>query len=83
MNERKAEGLVLEQVRPERFDECADFIFEHFFPRERLAIASGLDKKPFYGARDLYKNWMSQVHFIHLISFHFLMDLVWRDRAFR
>ena len=83
MDERKAEGLVLEQVRPQRYDECADFIFEHFFPRERLAIASGLDKKPFYGARDLYKNSMSQVHFIHLIWFHFLMDLVWRDRAFR
>ena len=53
------DGLRIERVQPSRYEEFVDFIYENFFPYERLAIASGLDKKPNFKARPTYLSWLA------------------------
>ena len=51
--------LRIEKVQPNRYEEFVDFIYEHFFPYERLAIASGMDKKPDLKVRPAYLSWLA------------------------
>ena len=48
------------QVTPDLFDECLDFFYAEFFPRERLAKASGLDRLMYTGARHIYSQWLAE-----------------------
>ena len=54
-----ADLVVIEIVQEERYEEFVDFIYREFFPRERLAIASGLDRKPYLGLRHKYLQWLA------------------------
>lgn len=43
-----------------RFEEALDFIYKEFFPREVLAIASGLDRKTNPGTTATFLKWLHQ-----------------------
>lgn len=47
-------------IGEDRYEECLDFLYEHFFPHEHLAIGTGLDKRPNYAARPLYLSFLRE-----------------------
>ena len=52
--------LEVESVPERRFDEVIEFIYKNFFPREVLAIASGLDRKTNPNTTETFIQWLHQ-----------------------
>lgn len=51
-------SLVVQPVPQERYDEFMSFIYSDFFPREPLALASGLASKTNDGTIASFKQWL-------------------------
>ena len=53
------EGLSIERVQPDRYEEFVDFIYDSFFTRERLSIGTGLNRKPNFAAKPMFRSWLA------------------------
>ena len=63
------DSLIIATVEENRYGECTDFLFKEFFPRESLAMSSGLDKEPDFKFGEQMKEWLREdISFIAIDS---------------